>query len=233
MAYPMIVAAHHSGNQSEINRIVIHCTVSPCAPGWARKIAGYFQKSSSGGSAHYVVDPNEIIQCLSEGTIAWHAPPNTGSIGIELCDWQKGKASRWGDDDHEKMLRRAAPLVGAIAKRYGIPLVWLTPTDLRNGKRGICGHVDVSNAWHQSDHGDPDMGGMFPKGYFLSLVKDEGDEVSADDIWNHEIKVPWGSKDNPSWQADSLLVEVNKKVRDLEDRLKGMEDMLHSLLNKE
>lgn len=234
MSYPLIMAAHSSGMQSDINRIVIHCTVSPCAPGWARKIANYFHGAGSGGSAHYVVDPGEIIQCLPEKVIAWHAPPNTGSIGIELCDWQKGKASRWSDDDHENMLRRAAPLVGAIAKRYGIPLVWLTPADLRNGKRGICGHVDVSNAWHQSDHGDPEMAGPFPRKHFLDLIKghSEDDMPTAKELWNHEIDVPFGTKENPQHQADSLLVDANVRIRNLERDIVQIKEMLSTLLGK-
>lgn len=230
MGYQMIRAAHHSGTQSNVSRIVIHCTVSPCAPGWAVKIANYFKSSSSGGSAHYVVDPDTIVQCLPENVIAWHAPPNTNSIGVELCDWQKGNASRWDDENHSAMLRKAAPLVKAISERHDIPLVWLTPADLKAGKRGICGHVDVSNAWHQSDHGDPHMGGRFPIERFLKMIKNGDDDMpTPKELWDHEIKVPWGSKDNPSWQADSLLVEVNKRVRDLEGQVAEMKSMLQVL----
>lgn len=171
MAYTYIKAARHGGTQGKINRIVMHCTVTPCEPGWAVKVARYFQTVTRPASAHFVVDPRTIVRCLNDDVIAYHAPPNTGSIGIELCDWQKGKPERWSDPNHEDMLALAAGLVSGIAAKYDIPLVWLTAAELRAGKRGICGHVDVSNAWRLTDHGDPMMAGPFPKKHFMDLVK--------------------------------------------------------------
>lgn len=34
----------------------------------------------------------------------------------------------------------------------------------------------------------------------------EEDDVSAKDVWKHELKVPYGSKENPEWQAENVLV---------------------------
>jgi hypothetical protein len=127
------------------------------------------------------------VQCVKETTIAYHAPPNTGSIGIELCDPQTGPSSRWGDAGHEAMLRLAARLVREVAARWKVPLKRLTVADLKTGKHGICGHVDVSNAWHQSDHSDPGSG--FPWDHFMTLVtegKDEEDDMDPNTI----VKVP-------------------------------------------
>lgn len=228
-----IKAAKHGGTQYQINRIVIHCTVSPTGRGWARKIANYFQSANAGGSAHYVVDAYEIVKTLPESTVAYHAPPNTGSIGVELCDWQKGKPSRWEDAEHVAMLTLAAPLVRDIAEQHDIPLVWLSPADLRAGKRGVCGHVDVSRAWGRTDHGDPHMGGPFPTNKFMDMIKNGVDDVpTTKEIWDHEIKVPWGTKENPAWQADSLLVEMNKKVREHEKDLAEIKAMLKELLER-
>lgn len=171
MAYPYIKAARHGGPQSRINRIVIHCTVTPCEPGWAVKVARYFQTVTRPASAHFVVDPRMIVRCLEDHVIAYHAPPNTGSIGVEICDWQKGDPKRWQDPNHEDTLKLAAGLVADLADKHDIPLVWLTPTELKAGRRGICGHVDVSRAWGLTDHGDPMMAGPFPKVHFMDLVK--------------------------------------------------------------
>ena len=171
MTYTFIKAARHGGTQGKINRIVIHCTVTPCEPGWAVKVARYFQTVTRPASAHFVVDPKKIVRCLPDHIIAYHAPPNTGSIGVELCDWQKGKSSRWQDESHQDMMELAADLVSDLAKQYNIPLVWLTPTELKAGKRGICGHIDVSKAWGLTDHGDPMAAGPFPKDQFMRMVK--------------------------------------------------------------
>jgi len=137
---PFVQAAHVStGSNLPIDRIVIHGTVSATAAGGAMSVAQYFTGSGSGGSAHYVVDPGQIVQCVAEAGIAWHAPPNSRSLGIELCDPVSGPASRWSDADHEAMLRLAAAATAELAAKYNVPLVKLNAADLLAGKRGICG----------------------------------------------------------------------------------------------
>lgn len=176
---------HTSGRQASVKRIVIHGTVSPCQRGGARSVARYFQSSSAGGSAHYVVDPGEVVQCYDERTICWHAPPNANSIGIELCDPQKGASGRWQDDDHEAMLKRAAALVRQVAARWDIPLRKLTVAQVRAGAAGICGHVDVSAAFHQTDHSDP--GPNFPWPEFMQMVNDGTGPVEPEHSWTEEL----------------------------------------------
>ncbi|MGP3914291.1 peptidoglycan recognition protein family protein [Nonomuraea sp. 10N515B] len=169
-----VQAAKHGGAQNRVTRIVIHGTVSPCVDGGARNVARYFRSDRAGGSAHYIVDPGETIACVREGTVAYHAPPNTDSIGVELCDPQKGPASRWRDDNHVAMLKRAAVLVRQIAARWDVPLRRLSAAEVKGGKRGICGHVDVSRAFGQTDHTDP--GTAFPWDDFMDLVRGDEEE---------------------------------------------------------
>lgn len=156
-----------------IHRIVLHGTVSPTRKGQARETAAYFRSKKAGGSAHYVVDPGEVVQTCHDSTVAWHAPPNSHSLGIELCDWvgdAKGALplSRWDDADHRAMLDKAAHLTAQLCLAYDVPVQLLGPVGLRAGKRGICEHSDVSQAWHQSSHWDL---GNFPRQRFLALVK--------------------------------------------------------------
>lgn len=165
-------AAHTtSGSNLPVNRIVIHSTVSPCVAGGARGIARYFRSASAGGSAHYVVDPIEEVQVVGDSKIAWHAPPNSHSIGIELCDMpSKLSKRRWKDKEHAAMLRRAARLTAQLCLAYDVPAVKLDAGDLRAGRKGICGHTNVSAAWHQSSHWDP---GAFPWKTFITMVRAE------------------------------------------------------------
>jgi N-acetyl-anhydromuramyl-L-alanine amidase AmpD len=219
---------HTSGSQSSVSRIVIHGTVSPCVKGGAESVAKYFQSSGAGGSAHYVVDPSEVVQCYSEKTICWHAPPNANSIGVELCDPQTGASSRWADANHEAMLVRAAALVREIAARWNVPLVRLSVADLKAGRRGICGHVDVSQAFHQTDHTDPGSG--FPWAHFMDLVTrgtvQEEDPMAGmtkqdiyDAVWKtDQIAGPADAADhktNATWQPQSILKDVQVRVRSL------------------
>lgn len=171
-------AAHtSSGSNKPIDRIVIHCTVSGCVYGGARDIARYFRSQSAGGSAHYTVDPGEAIQSVYDGVIAWHAPPNGHSLGVELCDPMTGPDSRWQDKNHEAMLQEAAVLVAQLCLAYGVPIVRLSVADLKAGKRGICGHVDVSGAFKQSSHWDP--GPAFPWKHFMDLVRKAAANLQA------------------------------------------------------
>lgn len=73
-----------------------------------------------------------------------------------------------------------------------------------------------------------------PGNILYSMVKngdfEETVKVNPKQFWNHEISVPWGTKDNPEWQADSLLVEVNKKVRDLEAKVTELHEKMDALI---
>lgn len=170
-------AAHTSGTGNKpIDRIVIHLTVSRCAVGEARKTAEYFRDPDSGGSAHYVVDPGEVVQCVYDDVIAWHAPPNKGSLGVELCDalvspaWDRAHARRWNDTPHARMLHRAAGLVARLGLAYDVPLRHLSDLRLASHGRGIVGHAQVSRTFGQSSHWDP--GPSFPWDSFMSQVWD-------------------------------------------------------------
>lgn len=205
MSYPYIPARRHGGRQAKVDRIVIHCTVSPTVRGGARAVAGYFRRTSRDASAHFVVDPGQVVQCLREGTVGYHAPPNAGSIGIELCDPQQGSASRWSDAAHQAMLRRAARLIREVARRHDIPIRRLSPSDLLAGRRGICGHADVAKAWHQTDHTDPGTG--FPWTHLLDLVSREDDVPEYVSVKIEQPQqVPAGA-----WHTVAWPVEVSDK----------------------
>jgi N-acetyl-anhydromuramyl-L-alanine amidase AmpD len=200
-APPYLGPAHFAGggDNKPINRIVIHCTVSPTVQGGARATAAYFRSAAAGGSAHYVVDPYEVVQCVYDGTVAYHAPPNQHSLGVELCDPMKGKAARWQWLEHEAMLHLAARLVAQLCLAYDVPIVRLSEKDLRAGKHGICGHVDVSQAFKQSTHWDP--GPDFPWPRFMALVKGEAAALakpSSHGVAGRPPTLRRGSK-RPSW----------------------------------
>lgn len=180
--------AHDSGDGNKpILRVVIHSTVSPCEPGGARQIATYFRTPAAGGSAHYVVDPEETIQAAYDSVVCWHAPPNSHTIGIEMCDmpgpvpdepkgtarWKALKRSwRWAKPNQQKMLARTARLTARLCLAYDIPIEFLGVRDLRHAgsmrARGITTHANTSLAYHQSTHWDP---GFWPRQQFMLMVK--------------------------------------------------------------
>jgi N-acetylmuramoyl-L-alanine amidase CwlA len=157
------------GGNKPIRRIVMHSTVSPCEPGMARKIAAYFRSSAARGSAHYVVDPKEVVQVVYDSVIAWHAPPNSHSIGVELCDNPVANTpSRWDDRNHREMMELAADLVADLCLAYGIPPWFVGRVGLRLGRRGVTTHAEVSKAFGQSSHWDV---GAWYRVRFMRLVR--------------------------------------------------------------
>lgn len=185
-------AAHTTaGDNKPIARIVIHSTVSPCKEGGAEMIARYFRSQGAGGSAHYVVDPAESVQVVYDGVIAWHAPPNDHSIGIEMCDVPgpvpddsrtsaafkaARQAWRWIKPEQQQMLRNTAELTAQLCLAYDVPVVFLSPRALTSGRHGITTHANVSAAWRQSTHWDP---GFWPRRRFMRLVRAEVKRLKA------------------------------------------------------
>jgi hypothetical protein len=190
-------AAHTSyGHNKPIGRIVIHATVSPCIPGGAAAIAAYFRSPRAGGSAHYVVDPADVVQVVFDDTIAWHAPPNQHSLGIEMCDFPSSTALdhwetdpenaqhgtrksplRWLEKNHRQMLRRTAHLTAQLCLAYGVPVKFLSAEQLRAGEHGITTHANVTKAFAESTHWDP---GVWPKRAFMREVRRQVAKLTAE-----------------------------------------------------
>lgn len=177
-------AAHDSGpGNIPATRVVIHSTVSPCEPGGRYDIAAYFRSEASGGSAHYVTDPVGAVQVVSDHTVAWHAPPNAHSFGIEMCDTPGPlpgdslpraavkalkRSWRWRRPNQQALLHVTAQLCAQLCAAYGIPPVYVGARALRRGRHGVTTHNNVSRAFGQSTHWDP---GFWPRRRFMRLVR--------------------------------------------------------------
>lgn len=157
------------GSNLPITRIVIHDMEAPEKSNTAEQCAGYFRTTSRQVSAHFCVDNTSVVQCVPLDRRAWHAPPNTGSIGIEHAGYARQTGDEWLDQYGEEMLTRSAALVAVLCRTFGIPTVRIGPDELRRGKRGICGHDDVSAAWHRTSHTDPGPG--FPWDRYIGTVQ--------------------------------------------------------------
>lgn len=179
-----IRAIHDSGPfNGTPNRVVIHATNSgvgfprSSAPGTAHGTAVYFTQKASGGSAHYICDAGGDEQhCVPDNTIAWHAPPNDHSIGIEInADGGDPKVAptdysraQWLSAQCWPGVALAARRTAELCDRFNIPKVRLSVADLRAGRHGICGHVEVSQAFGLTDHSDPGPNFVWPE--FMAAV---------------------------------------------------------------
>jgi hypothetical protein len=178
-----------AGSNFAILDLTIHATCPPPPPGapwyWgsragqARGTAAYFQNPSAGGSAHHVFDVAEAVRCAPDEMVTWHAPPNPRSIGYEVCGQSWYTREQWLDDHVWPAVVLMAAQVKADAERYGIPKAKRSAAELVRGLHGVRGHVDVSQAFHQSDHTDPGPG--FPWDAFMALLSDQPPTVLEED----------------------------------------------------
>lgn len=166
---PIRARSYRGGGNLPVTRVVIHTTQGPCSPEAARNVAEWFRHDDCKVSSHYVVDPSEVVQCVLEEDTAWHAPPNAGSVGIELCG--VSDETDWESTCGKLELSLAVDLVADICQRHSLPAVWLTVEQVRAGERGITGHAEVGQAFTKSSHTDP--GRHFPRQNFIKAVREK------------------------------------------------------------
>ncbi|QSI50013.1 peptidoglycan-binding protein [Thermobispora bispora] len=175
-----IQAKHYTkGRLRPVRLIVIHSMEAPEKPTTAEDVAKWFAKGGMNASAHVCVDNNSAVRCVDDGDTAWAAPnANADGLHLELAGYARQSRAEWLDTYGKDMLKIAAGVVATWATKYGIPIVKLTPAEVRAGKKGICGHADVTNAYPGTgDHWDP--GPHFPWDHFLDLVKDAKAKTSS------------------------------------------------------
>jgi N-acetyl-anhydromuramyl-L-alanine amidase AmpD len=175
--YPFVQSLYFTpANRQTVDLVVIHTMENQETPGQAMNVANWFANKyapkfpSPRASCHYCVDNKEIVQCVLERDVAWHADAaNRNGIGIEHSGRAAQSVTDWADDYSTAQLQLSAKLTAEICKRYNIPVVWLKAAELKAGKRGITGHGDVTQAYRIGNHTDP--GPNFPIVGYLDLVK--------------------------------------------------------------
>lgn len=224
---PFLEAARYGGDIGTVTTIVIHDMEMAETGTTAESCAKMFNKTSRDASAHYCVDNNSAVQCVPLSCKAYHAPPNAGKIGIEHAGYAKQGERDWLDAYGLAMLDTSAQISAQLAVEFAIPVVKLSVADLLAGRRGFCGHIDVSNAWHQTDHGDP--GPNFPWSYYLMLVNKYVDEiystveddvatdpgVIASEVWNRFTITAPGGKEVKLVEALELILAQQPMISSL------------------
>jgi hypothetical protein len=161
-------AVHHSPGSralSEITHIVIHSTEGDTAAGGA----AWFADPQSAGSAHLVVDDRECFRTLDNEMIPWGAPgTNRNGFHIEHAGHASWNRQMWMN--HEQTLRRGAFKAAQHAKKFNVPLRWLSADDLRHGRSGFVTHATVTSVF-PGNMGHTDPGPGFPLDHYMDLVK--------------------------------------------------------------
>lgn len=171
---PFVQARNYRpGRRGGVDLIVIHTMEAAEKPGTAEAVAAWFAGPHAPmASAHYCVDSDSVVQCVKDGDTAFHAKgANRNGIGIEHAGYAGQGAAGWADAYSDAMLRLSALLAARLCARHGIPVERLDPADVKAGKRGFCGHIDVTKAFEvRGGHHDP--GPDFPWARYLDLVRE-------------------------------------------------------------
>lgn len=127
---------------------------------------GNFFAHETGGSSHAGAGQGGgYAEYVRFSDTAWTGPRlNEESDTIEICGF-----SRWSRDEwlaHDTMLGTAAQFVAWRSAVRQIPIVHRSSADILAGMPGVPGHVDITEAYHDSDHMDP--GPNFPWDVFLA-----------------------------------------------------------------
>lgn len=130
--------------------IVVHDTGNPNSDRFAeaRYAATRVDSSDHWTSAHAYIDPVGVLGSLPLSLQAWAAYgyANANGIHLEMCikgGLQVGTVAR------------TAALVRQLCQLTGIPMVKLSPAEVAAGRRGICGHYDITVGLKVGDHIDP------------------------------------------------------------------------------
>lgn len=165
--------------RTEIDLIVIHTMEAPEKPTTAFNVATWFAGASAPvASANYCIGAesltaNDVFQCVRDTDIAWGAPgANSNGIHLEHVGYASQTPANWGDSFSQQLLETSAQLAAQLAQLWSIPVIRLTPDELKKGGvRGFCGHVDVTNSLNNGiGHQDP--GPNFPWTSYLTRVKE-------------------------------------------------------------
>jgi hypothetical protein len=170
----------HGGKFARKPRIiVIHSVESEDVDGLVWSLAtGWLQHEKV--SVHGIAGPDEAIRMVPIDTIAWHCGNgNSISLGLEHTGRAAWTFDRWTEPHAFKALRNGARVVAEWSKALGIPLVWLSPDEVKAGKSGLASHDTMSKALGGSTHWDPGTG--FPYAIYLKMCQQfAGDALVPD-----------------------------------------------------
>lgn len=165
--------------------VVVHDTSNSASKeAEARYAATRTDLASAWTSAHFYADTGGVLGSTPLTVQAWAAFSYANGHGwhIEMCGYNTGDSR---GPVPRTTIQNTAGLVRQLCDLAEIPLVKLSPADLAAGKRGICGHRDITIGLGVGDHDDPGPG--FDWTAFIAAVnrKDEDDMTPAQQYVQH------------------------------------------------
>lgn len=196
------------GNQrgpESIQGVCVHTTENSDVA-YATGVAEY-QILTQSGSYHVIVDSHgQIVRCNTDDWVTWSSGNKGNNVLLHIAVVGHAAWSRAEWLRHDIALAAVAKYLAYWSRRYGIPLVKITPDQLKAGVRGVVGHVDTGRAWGGTDHTDP--GPDFPYGDVLAMA--------------HAFKVGGVvGKPAPTSKDKDMTPEQARQLREVWDQLCG------------
>jgi len=156
----------------------------------------YFDRTQA-ASCHAGIDEHGVADgWVPYDRAAWTLRnANAYSDNAEICGWAKWTRADWLA--HPGMLAGAAAWVRSRCTARGIPMVKLSPAEVKAGRAGVCGHVDYTQATGDGTHWDP--GPNFPWDIVIAAARggggtsgEEDDMPTAEEVakavWNEALR---------------------------------------------
>lgn len=160
-----------------------------------RVIPGSNPPRMFGAAYHALADgaTGEYVQLLP-GTTGPYANGGANKFAWSICCPGRAAQTRaeWLDPMSRGQILACARFIVDRGRADGIPLVKVTPAQMVAGAKGYCGHIDVTNAYHQSDHTDP--GPNFPWDVLASDIANLT-HPNLEDLMEVKRRELWDSRD--------------------------------------
>lgn len=131
--------------------LVLHSAECPLRSGFAISLTEWGINSGVVASWHRFIDPLNRVYMIDDSLAAWHASEaNPMSIGWEQAGYARFTLAEWTTPDGLLQMESLAYDMAQVAKRDGIPPVWLTTaqvTAITSGRdrktKGFCAHRQI------------------------------------------------------------------------------------------
>lgn len=178
-------------NGSTKRLLVLHTTEGFTGPNGAYDCAKYFQ-GNVGASSQVCIDNNrgKVWECVGPTYGSWtQCQYNSVSVSAEQCGYASYSREKWLNE-FSNLLHNTADWLAEESKRFGIPLVKLSPSSAQGGGKGICYHSDLGSAG--CGHSDPGNG--YPIDKVIEWAKGGTSSPATGGIFMTAASVYWQEK---------------------------------------
>lgn len=203
-----------------VDIVVVHDTGNPTATkeNESHYAATRTDLSKYWTSCHAYTDTGGVLGSLRLDRQAWAAYSYANANGwhIEMCGMNAGDAHAVP----AATIAITATLVRQLCELGGVPMVKLSPADVAAGKRGVCGHRDITLGLHVGTHDDP--GPAFNWTAFMQQVNSGGPVAPAPQTGEDDMGALMMWRDDPAgtvFYAQGALSQHVGSEEEMADRV--------------